>query len=45
MIDKETFELILREHPQIATTLLANIAREMARRLRNTSRIVAAETG
>ena len=26
MIDKETFELILREHPQIATTLLANIA-------------------
>jgi MFS superfamily sulfate permease-like transporter len=45
MIDKETFELILREHPKIATTLLANIAREMARRLRNTSRIVAAETG
>jgi sulfate permease, SulP family len=45
MIDKERFELILREHPQIATTLLANIAREMARRLRNTSRIVAAETG
>jgi hypothetical protein len=45
MIDKETFDLILREHPPIATTLLANIAREMARRLRNTSRIVAAETG
>jgi hypothetical protein len=43
MIDKETFDLILRDHPQLATTLLVNIAREMGRRLRGTSRIVAAE--
>jgi SulP family sulfate permease len=43
MIDKETFDLILRDHPQLATTLLVNIACEMGRRLRGTSRIVAAE--
>jgi len=43
MIDKETFDSILRDHPQLATTLLVNIAREMGRRLRGTSRIVAAE--
>ena len=45
MIDRETFGSVLREHPQIAATLLANIAREMARRLGNTSRAFGAEIG
>lgn len=34
MIDRETFDTILQEHPHTGRTLLTKMAREMARRLR-----------
>jgi MFS superfamily sulfate permease-like transporter len=45
MIDRETFDSILREHPQIGGKMLANIAREMARRLRTISQAFGSENG
>ena len=43
MIDRETFDSILREHPQIGGKMLANIAREMAHRLRTISQAFGSE--
>lgn len=34
---RDSYELIFREHPQITNKLLANLARELARRVRRTS--------
>lgn len=34
---RETFDVMLKEQPALATKLLGNLAREMARRLRQTS--------
>ena len=43
MIDRETFDSIMREHPQIGGKMLANIAREMAHRLRTISQAFGSE--
>jgi MFS superfamily sulfate permease-like transporter len=37
VLDRATYETIMRDHPQIGTRLLTNLFREMANRLRNTS--------
>ncbi|HEX9461423.1 MAG TPA: SulP family inorganic anion transporter [Alphaproteobacteria bacterium] len=44
MIDRETFDALLLERPRIGGTILINIAREMARRLRRTSQAFSAAT-
>lgn len=36
-LPRETFDVLLKDHPALATKLLGNLAREMARRLRQTS--------
>jgi len=36
-LQRDAYERIFREHPQIANKLLANLARELARRVRRTS--------
>lgn len=36
-LPRETFDMLLNDHPSLATKLLGNLAREMARRLRQTS--------
>lgn len=36
-LQRESYDLIFREHPQIANKLIANLARELARRVRRTS--------
>jgi MFS superfamily sulfate permease-like transporter len=43
MIDREAFDSLLREHPQIGGRVLANIAREIAYRLRVISQAFGAE--
>ncbi len=43
IIDRDTFQSLLEQHPRIASALLANIARELARRLRDRSKALAAE--
>jgi CRP-like cAMP-binding protein/anti-anti-sigma regulatory factor len=44
-IDRQAFESLLHEHPRIGGRVLANIARELARRLRRTSLAIGAESG
>jgi SulP family sulfate permease len=43
MVDRDTFDSLLREHPHIGGKMLANIGREMARRLRGTYQAFGAE--
>jgi MFS superfamily sulfate permease-like transporter len=45
MIDRDTFDALLREHPHVGGKMLANIGREMARRLRTTYQAFGVETG
>jgi MFS superfamily sulfate permease-like transporter len=36
-LDRQSYEMLMRDHPQIGTKLLTNLIREMAHRIRNTS--------
>jgi CRP-like cAMP-binding protein len=36
-LDRGSYDMLMREHPQIGTSLLTNLIREMAHRIRNTS--------